>query len=220
MSYLLHTKVCGMRDLDNILNVIELNIDYLGFIFAKKSPRFIDLPQEQELAEVFEYMDFGMTKKVGVFVNNSIDYILEKRECLSLDAIQLHGDESVEFCRELNARLKDPLFEVIKAFSVDDSFNFESTTKYEGVCDYFLFDTKGKNHGGNGVQFNWNILEKYKGNTPFFLSGGIGKDDAKAILDFQHPQLFAIDVNSKFEIKPALKDVERLDFFTTELNRD
>ena len=212
-------KVCGMRSINNIQSVLDLNIDFMGFIFFEKSARHIDLEAEQALQTAFKEIDFKQIKKVGVFVNASIDYILEKKVSLGLDTIQLHGNESVGFCKELNTQINNTLVEIIKVFSVDDRFDFKSTIKYEEVSDYLLFDTKGKNHGGNGFQFNWDILENYKGKTPFFLSGGIGKDDAKAITEFQHPELYAIDINSKFEIEPALKDVERLSFFTAEINR-
>jgi phosphoribosylanthranilate isomerase len=196
-------KICGMKYPNNILEVSQLLPDYLGFIFYEKSSRFFD----GEIPEIPKSI-----KKVGVFVNESSDNINSKIKKYDLDLIQLHGNESPEFCK--NLRQKN--IEIIKVFSVDDDFDFEVLNQYENVCDYFLFDTKGKLHGGNGITFNWQILEKYKSKKPLFLSGGIGIDEIEKIKTLNLP-IFAIDVNSKFEIEPGLKNKQLLQEFITQL---
>ena len=193
-------KICGMKYPDNILEVGALLPDYMGFIFWEKSARYFDgvipdLPKS--------------IKKVGVFVNETFEVILAKAQEYDLQAIQLHGHESVEFCLNLKSEL-DSKIEIIKVFSVDDDFDFEILKPFETVCDYFLFDTKGKLPGGNGTTFDWKVLEKYPSNKPFFLSGGIGIEEidlTKEILTTNLP-IHALDVNSKFEIEPGLKNIE------------
>ncbi len=188
-------KICGMKYPDNILEVGSLLPDYMGFIFWEKSARYFDgiipdLPKS--------------IQKVGVFVNENEDEILKKIEKHDLQAVQLHGNESVDFCLHLKNRTKA---KIIKVFSVDETFNFEVLAAFESVCDYFLFDTKGKLPGGNGIAFNWKILEEYPSKKPFFLSGGIGLDDLEKIKILNLP-VYAFDVNSKFEIEPGLKNIE------------
>ena len=180
----------------NILEVSQLLPDYLGFIFFEKSSRFFDgkIPLIPE-----------SIKKVGVFVNATYEEVISKIKKYKLDLIQLHGNESPEFC----LKFKDFEIKIIKVFSVDDDFDFEILNNYESVCDYFLFDTKGQLHGGNGVTFNWQILEKYKSKKPLFLSGGIGIGEISKIKTLNLP-IFAIDVNSKFETEPGLKNIELL----------
>ena len=198
-----------MKYLDNILEVGALLPDYMGFIFWEKSARYFDgvipdLPKS--------------IKKVGVFVNETGEIILAKAKKYDLQAIQLHGHESVEFCLNLKNEL-DSKIEIIKVFSVDDSFNFEVLKPFESVCDYFLFDTKGKLPGGNGTTFDWKVLEKYPSSKPFFLSGGIGIKEMDAVKEIakNNLPLYAIDVNSKFEIEPGLKNIEKLDSFKNNL---
>ena len=187
-------KICGMKYSENILEVSQLLPDYLGFIFYEKSSRFFD----GEIPEISKSI-----KKVGVFVNATLEEIKSKIKKHDLDLIQLHGNETPEFCSNLmQERIK-----VIKVFSVDDDFDFQILETYENVCDYFLFDTKGKLHGGNGFTFNWQILEKYKSKKPLFLSGGIGIEEIAKIKTLNLP-IFAIDVNSKFEMEPGLKNVQ------------
>ncbi len=185
----------------------------MGFIFYKKSPRNIDANSEKELLKLLPNLPFKTlmndVKKVGVFVNAEIDFVLEKVEKFELDYVQLHGRETIFYCEQL----KKQGIKIIKAFSVDERFKFTNTDFYQFDCDYFLFDTKGKNAGGNGTQFNWELLKKYNGSTPFFLSGGIGEADAPTIKALDLSQLYAIDVNSKFEIEPALKEVNSLKRF-------
>ncbi|MDR7371278.1 phosphoribosylanthranilate isomerase [Flavobacterium aquidurense] len=191
-------KICGMKYPENILEVGALLPDYMGFIFWEKSARYFN----GEIPELIETV-----KKVGVFVNQSQEEILEKVQKYKLQAVQLHGSESVEFCSELKTKLNKKI-EIIKAFSADNNFDFEVLKPYEAVCDYFLFDTKGKLPGGNGTTFDWTILKKYKSEKPFFLSGGIGIEELKAIEEISKTNLpiYAIDVNSKFEIEPGLKN--------------
>lgn len=202
-------KICGMKYPDNILEVGSLLPDYMGFIFWKKSARYFDgiIPQLPK-----------SIKKVGVFVNETAEIILTKAQKYDLQAIQLHGQESVEFCQDLKNKIENSI-EIIKVFSVDDSFDFEVLKPFETVCDYFLFDTKGKLPGGNGNTFDWKVLEKYPSSKPFFLSGGIGIEEMDAVKEIAKTNLplYAIDVNSKFEIEPGLKNIEKLDNFKDNL---
>mgnify|MGYP003608595783 CR=1 FL=1 len=191
-------KICGMKYPENITEVGSLLPDYMGFIFWEKSARYFDgiipdLPKS--------------IKKVGVFVNQSQEEILSKISKYDLQTIQLHGHESVEFCQELKNKI-DPKIELIKVFSADENFDFEVVKPYESVCDYFLFDTKGKLPGGNGTTFDWRILKQYNSTKPFFLSGGIGLEEIEIIKEISKTNLpiYAIDVNSKFEIEAGLKD--------------
>lgn len=188
-------KICGMKYPENISALGEMLPDYMGFIFWEKSSRYFDgiIPELPE-----------SIKKVGVFVNASSEEIQEKIEKYQLDLVQLHGKETVVFCKNLEAL---PV-EIIKVFSVDDAFDFTVLEEYESVCDYFLLDTKGKLPGGNGISFNWDLLEKYKSKKPLFLSGGIGLEEIENIIEANLP-IYAIDVNSKFEIEPGLKDIKQ-----------
>ena len=199
-------KTCGMRDADNIRAVSELHIDWMGFIFWAPSSRYVSekpsfLPTRQ--------------KRVGVFVDARIEEVKSKADEYALDLIQLHGSESPAFCERLKANSRQQL---IKAFNIATQEDLEQTIPYEGLVDYFLFDTKAKMVGGNGTQFDWSVLSAYQGNTPFLLSGGIGPDDAEKVRNFHHPQLAGIDLNSRFELSPALKDIEKLKQFITEYN--
>lgn len=199
-------KTCGMRDADNIRAVSELGIDWMGFIFWAPSSRYVSekpsfLPTHQ--------------KRVGVFVDARIEEVKSKVDEYALDLIQLHGNESPAFCEWLKANSRQQL---IKAFNIATQEDLEQTLPYEGLVDYFLFDTKAKMVGGNGTQFDWSVLSAYQGNTPFLLSGGIGPDDAEKVRNFHHPQLAGIDLNSRFELSPALKDIEKLKQFITEYN--
>ena len=199
-------KTCGMRDADNIRAVSELRIDWMGFIFWAPSSRYVSekpsfLPTRQ--------------KRVGVFVDARIEEVRSKADEYALDLIQLHGSESPAFCERLKANSRQQL---IKAFNIATQEDLEQTIPYEGLVDYFLFDTKAKMVGGNGTQFDWSVLSAYQGNTPFLLSGGIGPDDAEKVRNFHHPQLAGIDLNSRFELSPAFKDIEKLKQFITEYN--
>lgn len=194
-----------MRDPENISGVVAAFPDYLGFIFYPISKRFVG---SEPLPEILSIIPDSI-KKVGVFVDQNPEKVLETVQKWNLNVVQLHGYETPEYCQQI----QDLGITVFKAFSVDEQFDFISLSAYSGVCDYFLFDTKGQLPGGTGQKFNWQLLGNYKGDVPFFLSGGIGPDDLEAVFNFSHPQLFGIDINSGFEISPALKDVEKVKTF-------
>ena len=195
-------KVCGMRDVDNIREVEALGIDWMGFIFWPKSSRYV--------SQVPEYLPKNR-KRVGVFVDASIGDVMSQAETFSLDIIQLHGQESPSYIAQLTSHLSAlTSIKIIKALNIATTADLEATKRYESVVDYFLFDTKGKMVGGNGEKFDWSVLEAYHGSTPFLLSGGIGPDDAERVRAFNHPKCIGIDLNSKFELSPALKDVNML----------
>ncbi len=214
----------------NTAEVATLQSDYLGFIFYDKSPRNFtgeipDLPE-------------GI-KKVGVFVDATMDNVLGKIEKYSLDSVQLHGSESPQYCFELKRHFElnkksnkeisqlqssfrnDKRLEIIKVFSIKDEFDFSILEPYEAIVDYYLFDTKGKLPGGNGYAFDWNVLKNYPSTKPYFLSGGIGLGEVELIESFLKTNTakycYAIDVNSKFEIKPGLKDTEQLKKFKSQI---
>lgn len=193
-------KICGMKFPENISDIALLQPDYMGFIFYEKSPRNFEntipnLPKS--------------IKKVGVFVNASLEEIEEKVLRYELDFVQLHGDESPEFC----ALIENKLAKVIKAFSIDKDFNFNQLHYYINKCTYFLFDTKGTNYGGNGITFNWSVLEDYHLDKPYFLSGGIGTENIKPVKSFLAKEYskncIAIDCNSKLEIASGLKSTKK-----------
>lgn len=206
-------KVCGMRDAANIAEVGALPIHFIGFIFYDKSPRYV-----MDAIETLRSCPEDLTR-VGVFVNADIDYVLDKIIAYELNAVQLHGSETPLYVHDLALMMwkKHKIqpsveVEIIKAFSVDEDFDFDKTKDYEGLVDYFLFDTKTPQYGGAGIKFDWSILKKYAEETPFLLAGGITEHDVEAVLKLQAeiPQLYGLDLNSKFEIAPALKDVEKL----------
>ena len=196
-------KVCGMRDAENIREVEALGIDMMGFIFWPKSSRYVSarpayLPQK--------------CKRVGVFVDATVDAIRQHIINYSLDIIQLHGHESPDFIRQIRL-LCDDSIAIIKAFNIATKEDLDTTAPYAGLADYFLFDTKGPSAGGNGEKFDWSILDTYHGDTPFLLSGGIGPDDAERIKSFHHPKCIGVDLNSRFEIEPGIKDIIKLKTF-------
>ena len=192
------TKVCGMRDAQNIRDVEALGIDWIGMIFWPKSKRYV--------AEVPSYLPEHL-KKVGVFVDSTLDDILQHISDYQLDIIQLHGQESPEFAKSLKPHT------IIKAFNIEKADDLLQTEKYKGIADYFLFDTKGKMAGGNGQKFDWSVLTAYQGKTPFLLSGGIGPEDAESVRSFHHPKCIGIDLNSRFESEPGFKDINQLKTF-------
>lgn len=196
------TKVCGMRDAQNIRDVEALGIDWIGMIFWPKSKRYV--------AEVPSYLPEHL-KKVGVFVDSTLDDILQHISDYQLDIIQLHGQESPDFAKALKPHT------IIKAFNIEKADDLLQTEKYEGIADYFLFDTKGKMAGGNGQKFDWSVLTAYQGKTPFLLSGGIGPEDAESVRSFHHPRCIGIDLNSRFESEPGFKDINQLKTFINKL---
>lgn len=197
-----------MREPENIRQVAALCINWMGFIFYNKSPRSI-LNRDLRI----EDKGLGDIKKVGVFVNATIEEMLETAAYHQLDYLQLHGNESPEDCYTLQKRG----YALIKAFSVETEQDFTQTSAYEGRVDYFLFDTKCNSYGGSGKQFNWSVLAAYKGETPFLLSGGINPDSVGPIKNFTHPRFIGIDLNSGFETEPGLKDVEKIKSFIQEV---
>lgn len=202
-------KVCGMREPDNIRDILTLDPDFLGLIFYPKSSRYVTSPT------IINNIRFGQNiKKTGVFVNATEDEIMQKVKLYELQAVQLHGEESVVLCRSL--RNKGIL--VLKAFQIYAAEDFEDTLLYNDQVDYFLFDTKTASYGGSGSKFDWSLLDAYHGNTPFFLSGGIGPDDVQAIQKINHPLFRGVDLNSRFEIAPAIKSYKLLQQFIKQLN--
>jgi phosphoribosylanthranilate isomerase len=197
-----------MKYPDNMNEIARLQPDYLGFIFHEASSRNFT-------GSIPELPD--SIKKVGVFVDEKVEFIVNQLEKHQLSVIQLHGHESPEVCRLLQSTKA----KVIKVFSIKDAFDFSVLTPYEDVCDYFLFDTKGKLPGGNGYTFDWSVLEKYPSTKPFILSGGIGLEQLENLKHFlvsdASKYCFAIDVNSRFEIEPGLKDLEKLKELKTQL---
>ena len=193
-----------MREADNIRQVEALGIDWLGFIFWPKSSRFVH--------ERPAYLPAN-AKRVGVFVDADIEVVRETAAAYCLDIIQLHGKESPSYIKQLRSLCSDHVAVIVKAFNIATPEDLKQTEPYEGITDYFLFDTKAKMVGGNGTQFDWTVLNDYQGNTPFILSGGIGPDDAEKVKAFHHPMLAGIDLNSRFETVPAHKDVNLLRTF-------
>ena len=198
-----------MREPANIVGVVAAHPDFVGFIFYPKSKRFVGfVPLPEVLAVIPESV-----KKVGVFVNETPEKVLSVSSQWELDVVQLHGEESPEFCKQM--QMKGLI--VLKVFSVDESFDFSTLEAYCASCNFFLFDTKSQFPGGSGQKFNWQLLHNYRLNKPFFISGGIGPGDLNVIRELSHPQLFGIDINSGFEISPALKDVEKVEKFIKEI---
>ena len=201
-------KVCGMKYEENIKAVAGLQPDYMGFIFYPKSPRNF----EGEIPEIDENI-----KKTGVFVNAPIGDVVQKVNQYGFKAVQLHGSESVEYCQELNSYDLD--IELFKVFSIKDEFDFSVLAAYESFVDYFLFDTKGKDKGGNGYTFDWSVLKNYPSQKPFILSGGIGVEEIEKVKEILKTDLpiYALDINSKFEVEGVEKDVNLLQQFFREI---
>ena len=195
-----------MREPDNIAALSALQPDYMGFIFWAPSSRYV--------SETTPVLDKSI-KKTGVFVDASVDYIQSSIPAHQLQAVQLHGEETPGYCQ----LVQNFGVEVIKAFSVKDAFDFSMLEAYENSCDFFLFDTKGALPGGNGYTFDWSLLKEYPSQKPFFLSGGIGLENTQEIKELLNTDLplYAIDVNSKFEVAPGLKKIEELTQFKKEL---
>lgn len=215
---LLKVKVCGMRERFNIEALCQLPINFIGLIFYEKSSRFVE-SEKADLAflkTLFETKSVQPERinKVGVFVDEELEIVIEKVKEYQLDYVQLHGSENVFYCR----KLKEAKINIIKAFPVNECFSFTNLAAYEFYCDYFLFDTKGELPGGNGLVFNWEILKKYKGKVPFFLSGGLKPGMEEAVISFKHDKLFAIDINSGFENSPGFKNVDLISEFINKIN--
>ena len=191
-----------MKHSGNIRELLQLQVDYIGFIFHQQSPRCVET--------FFDDILFPATvRKVGVFVDATIPEIGLRVRQYKLDVVQLHGKEPPEMCQQL----KKTGVEVIKSFNISNQSDLDLVEKYTDVCNYFLFDAATPQYGGSGRKFDWKILSAYAGTTPFFLSGGIAPEDAERIHSFQHPALYAIDLNSRFEISPSVKDISKLKNF-------
>lgn len=212
-----------MRDADNIRDISALGVDMIGLIFYPPSPRYVQ--QFSSGAGIIpDYApDMGKTPlRVGVFVDDMPQNIVTRVYNYKLDYIQLHGNEPRETLENLRATIDpdiNPNIKIIKAISVSSAEDIKKYKEYVGAADLFLFDTKCKTVGGSGEQFDWQVLQAYDGDVPFLLSGGIGPDDAERIKNFHHPKCIGIDLNSKFEIEPALKDVEKLKQFLVKVKR-
>lgn len=208
----MNIKVCGITQLKQLQQLDGLEIDFVGLNFYKGSPRYVgDKISKKEIQNA----DFDI-KKVGVFVDADYDEVMKTIEDYSLDIVQLHGNEVPELCSMLAEEI-----EVIKAFRVSSNSGSidEMVKDFDDVCDYYLFDAGGQTEtlGGTGVKFDWDVLLKAKIEKPFFLSGGIGPDDVAKIKTFQHPDFFAIDINSRFETAPGVKDMAKLLKFIKDL---
>jgi phosphoribosylanthranilate isomerase len=216
-------KVCGMRDADNIRDISALGVDLIGLIFYPPSPRYVQ--QFSSGAGIIpDYApDMGKTPlRVGVFVDDMPQNIVTRVYNYKLDYIQLHGNEPRETLENLRATIDPdikPKVKIIKAISVSSAEDIKKYKEYVGAADLFLFDTECKTVGGSGEQFDWQVLQAYDGDVPFLLSGGIGPDDVERIKNFHHPKCIGIDLNSKFEIEPALKDVEKLKQFLVKVKK-
>jgi len=193
-------KVCGLREAGNIEAVAALKPDYMGFIWYTQSPRYVyRLPED-----ILRALPASIIK-TAVFVNENIDIIKVLINQFDFNAVQLHGQESPETCAELKQDVQ-----VLKAFGVDEHFDFTQLRAYVGKVDYFLFDTKTEKHGGSGRIFNWDVLNEYQLNVPFFLSGGLSLDNLKEIKNIKHPAFYGVDLNSRFETAPGMKDITKL----------
>ena len=193
-------KVCGVKEPGNIREVADLTPDYMGFICYDPSPRFINDLSIDSLSDIPVSID-----KTGVFVNEIAETINDLIDRYGFNTIQLHGSESPYFTNSFRNKAT-----VIKAFGLNNDFDFEQLNDYNGKVDFFLFDTKTDLHGGSGKTFDWSILNKYKLDIPFFLSGGLSLDNLEEVKNIDHPQFYGVDLNSKFETSPGIKDIEKL----------
>ncbi len=225
-------KVCGMRDVENIRQVAALGVDYIGMIFWDQSPRYVAMipthagiipdradssPLTPDLSPLTSHLS---PLKVGVFVDEMPQSIITRVVNFQLDVVQLHGHESPTLIRNLRATIAPDLrpgIQFWKAISISSADCLKACSDYEDCVDAFVFDTHCPSVGGSGRQFDWSILDAYQGSVPFLLSGGIGPDDVQRVRTFRHPQCMGIDLNSRFEIAPAVKNVDRLRQFLAAL---
>lgn len=198
-----------MRDADNIMQVAAQHPDYMGFILYPNSPRYVG--KDFKIPAAFP----STVRKVGVFVNEMIEVILETVDRLDLDYVQLHGSETAELCHSI----KNSSIGVIKVFSVDDDFDFSVTKDFQKAADFFLFDTKGKYYGGNARTFDWNVLKRYDQEKSFFLSGGLSPENAGGLSLLSGMNIHALDVNSGIESEPGVKNIDRLEELKKELEK-
>ena len=202
-------KVCGMKESENMIRLAELKPDYMGLIFYPLSGRYAGKADKNVLASLAPSI-----KLTGVFVDQKPEEIVDKVLEYQLDAVQLHGKESPDYClllrAALNTRQPQKRVELIKAFGISPGFNFSDLDPYNDCIDFFLFDTKTAGHGGSGLSFDWKILDQYSGNKPWFLSGGLSPENIREISNFAFKNLYGLDLNSRFEIEPGIKDINSL----------
>jgi phosphoribosylanthranilate isomerase len=201
----IHIKVCGMRDESNINKLVMIAPDFIGFNFYQESARYVGKDFNPGIINSIP----ADIKKVGVFVKEDMDSVYEKCKTYSLDLAQLHGGETVDQCRELYSKG----ISLIKVFNVGNKFDFSVLDAFKQYCKYFLFDTTCKTYGGSGRKFNWDILEVYDNSKPLFLSGGIGIEDAELIKKLKNLSIHAVDINSRFETEPGIKDINKIKKF-------
>jgi len=202
-------KICGMREEQNVIDILALKPDFVGFIFYPPSGRYVGENFDTKITDLVP----KDCKKVGVFVNLPVADLMAIKILHKFDFVQLHGNESWEYCKELS--WLDT--KIIKAFSIDEEFDWNDVKNYERYCAYFIFDTKTIGFGGSGTKFDWEILKKYTGKVPFLLSGGVGLDDLDKIAKIKHQMLVGLDVNSRFETEPGVKDVQKLKKFIQQI---
>lgn len=193
-------KICGLKHPENIAAVAVLKPDYVGFICYAPSPRYATELNAETLDDLPNAIE-----KTAVFVNEDEETILKLIDNYNFDAIQLHGNESPEFCKAFKGKVT-----VIKAFGIGEGFDFTRLNQFADIVDYFLFDTKTDKYGGSGLTFDWALLDNYKLDIPFFLSGGLSPENLEEVKEIKHPQFYGVDLNSKFEIEPGLKDLNKL----------
>ncbi|HRT48569.1 MAG TPA: phosphoribosylanthranilate isomerase [Bacteroidales bacterium] len=202
---MIKVKVCGLKDPENVKKICETGIDFAGFIFSTKSPRYVGKNPDRNI--------FGSIPdtigRVGVFVDEEHDKIIETAKSLGIGIIQLHGNEDLSYC----GKIKASGLQVIKVFRVGNKIDLNHVNAYSDVCDYFLFDTGGRLYGGSGKKFNWDILNGLSLQKPFFLSGGIGPGDVQELGKIKNDMFFGVDINSRFEISPGIKDFEKVEVF-------
>jgi phosphoribosylanthranilate isomerase len=209
---MLKIKVCGLRDIENVSDLVKAAPDFMGFIFYPGSVRYVGKNPEEVL---FRQIPSDIIK-TGIFVDETTVNVTDTINRFRLDAIQFHGSESPDYCRHFRRNG----FIIIKAFPIEESFDFKQLIPYVESCDYFLFDTKTTGFGGSGIKFDRNILEGYKLKKLFFLSGGIGYEDIREIKNLRDNGLFGIDINSRFEVYPGIKDTGLIKSFIDELRNE
>ncbi len=199
-------KVCGLTDEKNLKAIANLNIDMIGLNFYPSSKRYLG-ENERFAALIPEHIE-----NVGVFVDEEFEKVRQIAEKHKLDYLQLHGNETPEYCKRMQKFTK-----IMKAFGITKDINIDEQCRGYEMCDFFLFDTKTPLYGGSGKRFDWDILQTYSGNIPFLLSGGIKPNDYIQIKKIEHPMLIGVDVNSKFEVEPGIKNVDQLEYFIENL---
>ena len=205
-------KLCGLKTKNNVKDLQHVRVDMVGLNFYESSVRYV--PDDDLTTQRMDTIPAHI-KKVGIFVDASLEEIQWRMASFNLDVVQLHGSETVEFCKQIAADIP-----VWKAFGISEHFDFGILAGYASYCEYFVFDTASTVHGGSGQSFDWEVLKGYTGNVPFLLSGGIGPDDAEKVLAFKHPAFAGIDINSRFEFAPSNKDMGKVYDFVESIRKD